>query len=41
MMVWHVTSWQVRCEGGRSTLIIKLRYDDTIATVREYINQSK
>lgn len=32
---------QVKSDGGKQRLIIKLRYDDTIADVRKYIDDHR
>ena len=32
---------QVRSETGKNTLIVKMRYDDTIAELRKYIDDHR
>ncbi len=34
-------TYQVRSESGKNTLIIKMRYEDTIADVRKYIDDHR
>lgn len=37
----NVATLRVRSESGRNTLIIKMRYEDTIADVRKYIDDHR
>lgn len=33
--------WQVKSDGGKQTIILKMRYDQTVGDVRKYIDDHR